>query len=88
MDRSDRHGRLGTHAFLSPWRSSNALLKVTGYVSKNDVSELSLRAVARRARASRGTLPSLPDHEALLVELAMEGFAELRGNRHRRWRRM
>src|ERR1700761_1916297 len=44
-------------------------------------SELSLRAVARRAGVSHAApYRHFPNHEALLVELAMEGFEELKSD--------
>ncbi len=43
------------------------------------LADLSLRAVARRAGVSHAApYRHFPNHEALLVELAMEGFVELR----------
>jgi AcrR family transcriptional regulator len=43
------------------------------------LGELSLRAVARRAGVSHAApYRHFPNHESLLVELAIEGFAELR----------
>ncbi|HXL98827.1 MAG TPA: TetR/AcrR family transcriptional regulator [Rhizomicrobium sp.] len=57
----------------------NALLDAARAVLEKDgIGEFSLRAVARRAGVSH-TAPyrHFPNNEALLVELATEGFAEL-----------
>jgi AcrR family transcriptional regulator len=59
----------------------NALLDAArALLEEGPLAELSLRAVARRAGVSH-TAPyrHFPNHEALLVELATEGFIELRG---------
>lgn len=58
----------------------NALLDAARAVLEEDgLGELSLRAVARRAGVSHAApYRHFPNHEALLVELATEGFAELR----------
>ncbi len=59
----------------------NALLDAArSILEEESVTELSLRAVARRAGVSHAApYRHFPNHEALLVELATEGFAELRG---------
>ena len=49
-------------------------------LEQEGLSALSLRAVARRAGVSHAApYRHFPNHEALLVELAVEGFVELRG---------
>jgi AcrR family transcriptional regulator len=58
----------------------NALLESARTLLEEDISGLSLRAVARRAGVSHAApYRHFPNHEALLVELAKEGYAELRG---------
>jgi AcrR family transcriptional regulator len=48
-------------------------------LEEEGLAALSLRAVARRAGVSHGApYRHFPNHEALLVELVTEGFAELR----------
>src|ERR1700745_3985080 len=48
-------------------------------LEEKDLNALTLRAVARRAGVSHAApYRHFPNHEALLVELGMEGFAELR----------
>ncbi len=55
--------------------AARALLEEEG------LSGLSLRAVARRAGVSHAApYRHFPNHEALLVELAIEGFEELKGD--------
>lgn len=50
-------------------------------LEKDGVSELSLRAIARRVGVSHAApYRHYPNHEALLVELALEGFQELRAD--------
>jgi AcrR family transcriptional regulator len=58
----------------------NALLDAArAILEEESLAELSLRAVARRAGVSHAApYRHFPNHEALLVELAVEGFAELR----------
>ncbi|HEY0282180.1 MAG TPA: TetR/AcrR family transcriptional regulator [Rhizomicrobium sp.] len=58
----------------------NALLDAArAILEEESLAALSLRAVARRARVSHAApYRHFPNHEALLVELAIEGFAELR----------
>src|SRR5271170_1509677 len=47
-------------------------------LEEEDLSALTLRAVARKAGVSHAApYRHFPNHEALLVELALEGFAEL-----------
>ena len=59
----------------------NALLEAArALLEEGPFADLSLRAVARRAGVSHAApYRHFPNHEALLVELAVEGFAELRG---------
>jgi AcrR family transcriptional regulator len=59
----------------------NALLDAArALLEEESLADLSLRAVARRAGVSHAApYRHFPNHEALLVELAIEGFAELRG---------
>lgn len=59
----------------------NALLEAArALLEEGPLAELSLRAVARRAGVSHAApYRHFPNHEALLVELATEGFVELRG---------
>jgi len=58
----------------------NALLDAArAILEEESLAELSLRAVARRAGVSHAApYRHFPSHEALLAELAIEGFAELR----------
>lgn len=58
----------------------NALLEAArGLLEEKSLAELSLRAVARRAGVSHAApYRHFPNHESLLVELAVEGFATLR----------
>ena len=58
----------------------NALLEAArALLEEGPLADLSLRAVARRAGVSHAApYRHFPNHEALLVELASEGFAELR----------
>ncbi len=58
----------------------NALLQAARNILEDEgLGALSLRAVARKAGVSHAApYRHFPNHEALLVELAMEGFAELR----------
>jgi len=60
----------------------NALLDAARRIlEEQSLSELSLRAVARRAGVSHAApYRHFPNHEALLVEMAREGFAELRAD--------
>src|SRR6478736_9746442 len=59
----------------------NALLdSARSILEKQGLEALSLRAVARKAGVSHAApYRHFPNHEALLAELATEGFAELRG---------
>jgi AcrR family transcriptional regulator len=59
----------------------NALLDAArALLEEESLAGLSLRAVARRAGVSHAApYRHFPNHEALLVELAVEGFRELRG---------
>ena len=58
----------------------NALLDAArAILEEESLAELSLRDVARRAGVSHAApYRHFPNHEALLAELAIEGFAELR----------
>ena len=58
----------------------NALLDAArALLEEGPLTDLSLRAVARRAGVSHAApYRHFPNHESLLVELALEGFAELR----------
>lgn len=58
----------------------NALLDAArALLEEGPLADLSLRAVARRAGVSHAApYRHFPNHESLLVELATEGFAELR----------
>jgi len=48
-------------------------------LEEEDLSQLTLRAVARKAGVSHAApYRHFPNHEALLVELSLEGFRELR----------
>lgn len=60
----------------------NALLdSARKILEEQSLAELSLRAVARRAGVSHAApYRHFPNHEALLVEMAREGFAELKGD--------
>jgi AcrR family transcriptional regulator len=68
-DRAYHHGDLRNGLL----ESARAILE------EHDLSALTLRAVARRAGVSHAApYRHFPNHEALLVELGLEGFAELR----------
>ena len=58
----------------------NGLLEAArAILEEQDLSALTLRAVARRAGVSHAApYRHFPNHEALLVELGLEGFGELR----------
>jgi len=58
----------------------NALLEAArALLEEGPLTDLSLRAVARRAGVSHAApYRHFPNHESLLVELATEGFVELR----------
>jgi AcrR family transcriptional regulator len=60
----------------------NALLEAARAILEEEgLAGLSLRAVARRASVSHAApYRHFPNHESLLVQLAGEGFAELRQN--------
>ena len=59
----------------------NALKSAARVILEEEgLAALSLRAVARKAGVSHAApYRHFPNHEALLVELALEGFAELQG---------
>src|SRR5271154_5271475 len=69
-DRAYHHGDL-----------RNGLLDAArAILEEEDLSALTLRAVARKAGVSHAApYRHFPNHEALLVELSLEGFAELHG---------
>ena len=68
-DRAYHHGDLRNGLL----ESARAILE------EQDLSALTLRAVARRAGVSHAApYRHFPNHEALLVELSLEGFRELR----------
>ena len=80
MDQQDssaapQRGRAYHHGDLR-----NALLDAARKIlDEQTLADLSLRAVARRAGVSHAApYRHFPNHEALLVELAREGFVELR----------
>jgi AcrR family transcriptional regulator len=55
------------------------LASARAILEEESLAALTLRAVARRAGVSHAApYRHFPNHEALLVELALEGFAELR----------
>src|SRR6478609_11600189 len=58
----------------------NGLLEAARTIlEEEDLSQLTLRAVARKAGVSHAApYRHFPNHEALLVELSLEGFDELR----------
>src|SRR5579862_9443874 len=58
----------------------NALIEAArAILEEESLAELSLRAVARKAGVSHAApYRHFPNHEALLAELATEGFVELR----------
>jgi AcrR family transcriptional regulator len=58
----------------------NGLLEAArAILEEEDLSNLTLRAVARKAGVSHAApYRHFPNHEALLVELSLEGFRELR----------
>ena len=58
----------------------NGLLEAArAILEEESLAELTLRAVARKAGVSHAApYRHFPNHEALLVELGLEGFAELR----------
>ena len=60
----------------------NALLDAArAILEEESLADLSLRAVARRAGVSHAApYRHFPNHEALLVELAVEGFSELKAD--------
>jgi AcrR family transcriptional regulator len=80
MDRQDSSGEPGRGRSYHHGDLRNALLSAARSILEEDtLSELSLRAVARRAGVSHAApYRHFPNHEALLAELAMEGFGELR----------
>lgn len=75
MAASGRSGRGYHHGDLR-----NGLLEAArGILEEESLAALTLRAVARRAGVSHAApYRHFPNHEALLVELSIEGFEELR----------
>jgi AcrR family transcriptional regulator len=80
MDRSDQTGASGRGRSYHHGDLRNALLDAARTILEEEsLAELSLRAVARKAGVSHAApYRHFPNHEALLVELAVEGFVELR----------
>jgi AcrR family transcriptional regulator len=76
MDAAEGGGRPYHHGDLR-----NGLLEAArGILEEQSLGALTLRAVARRAGVSHAApYRHFPNHEALLVELSLEGFSELRG---------
>jgi AcrR family transcriptional regulator len=75
-----RTRRSGTERGYHHGDLRNGLLEAArAILEEQDLSALTLRAVARRAGVSHAApYRHFPNHEALLVELGLEGFAELR----------
>ena len=73
-------GRRGTERAYHHGDLRNGLLEAArGILEEQDLSALTLRAVARRAGVSHAApYRHFANHEALLAELGLEGFAELR----------
>src|SRR5579862_5398824 len=73
-------GRRGTERSYHHGDLRNGLLEAArAILEEQDLSALTLRAVARRAGVSHAApYRHFPNHEALLVELGLEGFGELR----------
>ena len=80
MDRSDSGTNSAKARTYHHGDLRNALLNAARTILEEEsLSELSLRAVARKAGVSHAApYRHFPNHEALLVELAVEGFVELR----------
>ena len=80
MDRSDQNSPSGRGRSYHHGDLRNALLGAARTILEEEsLTELSLRAVARKAGVSHAApYRHFPNHEALLVELAVEGFVELR----------
>jgi len=80
MDRSDGTTEAGRARSYHHGDLRNALLDAARTILEEEsLAELSLRAVARKAGVSHAApYRHFPNHEALLAELATEGFAELR----------
>jgi len=80
MDRSDAVPTAGRGRSYHHGDLRNALLDAARTILEEEsLTELSLRAVARKAGVSHAApYRHFPNHEALLVELAIEGFVELR----------
>lgn len=80
MDRSDAVSAAGRGRAYHHGDLRNALLDAArAILEEESLTELSLRAVARKAGVSHAApYRHFPNHEALLVELAVEGFVELR----------
>ena len=80
MDRSDQSPTTGRGRAYHHGDLRNALLDAARTILEEEsLSALSLRAVARKAGVSHAApYRHFPNHKALLVELAAEGFVELR----------
>jgi len=80
MDRSDQSAATGRGRAYHHGDLRNALLDAARTILEEEsLADLSLRAVARKAGVSHAApYRHFPNHEALLVELATEGFVELR----------
>src|SRR5258708_33977258 len=80
MDRQDSSGETGRTRSYHHGDLRNALLVAARSILEEEtLAELSLRAVARRAGVSHAApYRHFPNHEAVLAELAMEGFGEFR----------
>jgi len=81
MDRSDPTAAAGRGRSYHHGDLRNALLDAARTILEEEsLTDLTLRAVARKAGVSHAApYRHFPNHEALLVELAIEGFVELRG---------
>jgi AcrR family transcriptional regulator len=80
MDHQDTSGAAPRGRAYHHGDLRNALLDAARKIlDEETLADLSLRAVARRAGVSHAApYRHFPNHEALLVELAREGFVELR----------
>jgi len=80
MDRQDSSSEAARGRSYHHGDLRNALLNAARSILEDETQgELSLRAVARRAGVSHAApYRHFPNHEALLAELAIEGFGELR----------
>lgn len=80
ISQSPARGKRGADRAYHHGDLRNGLLEAArAILEEQDLSALTLRAVARRAGVSHAApYRHFPNHEALLVELGLEGFAELR----------